>query len=556
MYAESVCRFRRLRYEYYPHFVPEHVPSQRLVDAIARHIRHHVDTLNIQIYEVVTDPDSLPLLLSNAYIRDKVGSGLVFFLRTRLKPIGQLPHSPYCWQGLHENIAVLRWWGTSSRVFFIDADEYVVSRNVPIDNTTADLPVVASITRLAFSCTACGKSRNPLDVPFSKESWAFSFLEREPKLVIDPSAASCLYVHWAEPESVPVDETKLVILHQGQLLKYRDESAHGDKYSRHNLPEFDWVFNQSIDCTAHSPFKPLFHLVWTTPPSTLQPWRLRVLQSIYDHHKHIESLEIRIYTNTLGKHDLISLSTTMDIKVINILPFDEDFFSGSPVEAFISSHRNLVEMNHSAAGFEHSHLTDVIRPLLLWRYGGVYLDFDVIVLQSLENFRNSFAAQYSDVLPGEPENRYNFAVAVFDEKHPFISDMLNNISRSYNPKKWTCIGPALTTAVANDWESRKKLVWHDGAPVYPLASDPQSVNAFDSSVFYPVPWTAANVTVKASHIGSAAQMVENAATLHIWTHVLREVDVEAGSLLDMLLHSNAVNNSRPRLPACPPARQV
>lgn len=44
-----------------------------------------------------------------------------------------------------------------------------------------------------------------------------------------------------------------------------------------------------------------------------------------------------------------------------------------------------------------SHLSDVLRFLTLWKFGGIYLDMDMIVLKSLENFDANFACAESEV---------------------------------------------------------------------------------------------------------------------------------------------------------------
>nr|CAD1844374.1 unnamed protein product [Ananas comosus var. bracteatus] len=62
-------------------------------------------------------------------------------------------------------------------------------------------------------------------------------------------------------------------------------------------------------------------------------------------------------------------------------------------------------------------LSNLLRLLLLYKFGGVYVDADVLVLRSFARLRNAIGAQTLDPATGS-WSRLNNAVMVFDKMHP------------------------------------------------------------------------------------------------------------------------------------------
>ena len=73
------------------------------------------------------------------------------------------------------------------------------------------------------------------------------------------------------------------------------------------------------------------------------------------------------------------------IRYLNITQYAE----GTPIEALI----NKGELSRSKYQIEHT--ADVLRFLTLWKYGGTYLDLDVVVLKPLDSISNYASAESS-----------------------------------------------------------------------------------------------------------------------------------------------------------------
>ncbi|CAL1267287.1 unnamed protein product [Larinioides sclopetarius] len=81
------------------------------------------------------------------------------------------------------------------------------------------------------------------------------------------------------------------------------------------------------------------------------------------------------------------------------------------------------------------HLSDAIRLCLLWKYGGIYLDTDVVVLRSLSKLRNAVAFDSGTNLGN--------SFLAFDRGQTLLRFALTDYVSSYNPYKFANNGPVL-----------------------------------------------------------------------------------------------------------------
>lgn len=111
--------------------------------------------------------------------------------------------------------------------------------------------------------------------------------------------------------------------------------------------------------------------------------------------------------------------------------------TGSPLEGFIKSDRL-----HSSE-FIVSHTSDVLRLLLMWKYGGTYLDTDVIVRKRLDSVGSNFVC--NDVA-----NTVNGAVMNFENNKTsrvIVEEFMKDLSTNFDGNIWGSNGPLLITRV-------------------------------------------------------------------------------------------------------------
>ncbi|NXU82356.1 A4GAT galactosyltransferase, partial [Xiphorhynchus elegans] len=96
---------------------------------------------------------------------------------------------------------------------------------------------------------------------------------------------------------------------------------------------------------------------------------------------------------SLPEHWVFSLLSSFPN--VQIRPLDlPELFSETPLEKWY-----LSPLRKSEPYFLHV-LSDACRIVLMWKYGGVYLDTDFIVLRNLENLTNAMGIQTYDELNG------------------------------------------------------------------------------------------------------------------------------------------------------------
>ena len=170
-------------------------------------------------------------------------------------------------------------------------------------------------------------------------------------------------------------------------------------------------------------------------------WRhWRSVESIFYHHP---NAEVNIYSNTLPG-DIFNVLTeagySIQVKRYSL----EDMLIGSPAEGFIE------KLKEARKGpFWYSHETDLLRMFLLYTYGGIYMDTDVIVVRPL----NSLKANVARITDADPN--IGCAFLKFEKGSPFLKACLKDYAEKYSSKVWGHNGPMLLTRVygRSQWSS-------------------------------------------------------------------------------------------------------
>ncbi|XP_067636314.1 lactosylceramide 4-alpha-galactosyltransferase-like [Eurosta solidaginis] len=106
----------------------------------------------------------------------------------------------------------------------------------------------------------------------------------------------------------------------------------------------------------------------------------------------------------------------------------------------------LKEGNLFKSSYVISHLSDFLRYLTLWRWGGTYLDMDVVVLRSLETLPPNYTGAESNTLIAA--GVMGFAADGFG--HEIAKKCIYDFLKNFNGSNWANNGPGVITRVAND----------------------------------------------------------------------------------------------------------
>ncbi|RAL39426.1 hypothetical protein DM860_002959 [Cuscuta australis] len=180
-------------------------------------------------------------------------------------------------------------------------------------------------------------------------------------------------------------------------------------------------------------------------------------------------------------------------------------------------------------------LSNLLRLGLLYRFGGVYVDTDVIILKSFSGLRNVIGAQTMN-LETRNWSRLNNAVMVFDKGHPLVRKFIEEFALTFDGNKWGHNGPYLVSRVV----AREGC---GGATVLPPGA------------FYPVGWGRIGGLFEGgrneTHVNWAAERAEEIRMgsygVHLWNKQSRRMEIGEGSIVQVLMRGTCVfcNSSSP-----------
>ena len=287
----------------------------------------------------------------------------------------------------------------------------------------------------------------------------------------------------------------------------------------------------------------LVHFLHTTNESTFFPHNLRAMESVLYHHptaylvlhvpKGIDMTERpllplmkRGYNVTFERYDIYQLLDATQ-SYLTTRQDDEDDddannknnrrstngTSTTIIDLIDSWRQNMIEYSQIS---EHWYVdvTDLVRLLLLYLYGGVYLDTDVIVVKPLvpdDDKGDNPMDLPNNVVAWEDDKKDTANGAVMKFLHPynrFLLDCIQEYLATYQPNNWGYNGPQLITRVFRRSYSSCELstdeIWPPKQHTYGLLStlwmkrsnrrktldddDVCPVHMLPRKAFYPFEW--------------------------------------------------------------------
>ncbi|ONI10353.1 hypothetical protein PRUPE_4G042800 [Prunus persica] len=217
----------------------------------------------------------------------------------------------------------------------------------------------------------------------------------------------------------------------------------------------------------------------------------------------------------------------MDFRVMAISPDFDYLFKNTPAEAWYSELRTG-KVNPGGVSLGQN-LSNLLRLALLYKFGGIYLDTDVIVLKSLSKLRNVIGAQAIDAQTGN-WSRLNNAVLVFDKNHPLIFKFIQEFALTFDGNKWGHNGPYLVSRVVSRVRENPKNPGFNFTVLTP-------------SAFYPFNWSRIRSLFRGPKdelhskwlLAKLRHICSQSFALHLWNSQSRRLNVEKGSIIDHLM---------------------
>ncbi|BBN15503.1 hypothetical protein MPTK1_6g20100 [Marchantia polymorpha subsp. ruderalis] len=262
-------------------------------------------------------------------------------------------------------------------------------------------------------------------------------------------------------------------------------------------------------------------MAWTTPPWSFTIRHQRVLESLLSFHPDAcvvvfsESIELDFFRSFVQDGYRIAVA----------MPQLQELLEDTPSEDFASIYLKWREVD-----LFYLHYTELLRLAALYKYGGIYLDMDMIVLKPLTSLRNTLG---SELLP-DGHTRPNGAAMFFERFSPFLNACMLEYTATYDEKLEQWNGAALVDRVVN-------------APL--LGSGALSLEVRNSfslrrpSVFFPV--SSAEIfryfVAPEDEISRREEddffekILQDSFTFHLWNALTSKLVPEPGSLVQRIM---------------------
>uniref|UniRef100_A0A8C5L642 Lactosylceramide 4-alpha-galactosyltransferase n=1 Tax=Jaculus jaculus TaxID=51337 RepID=A0A8C5L642_JACJA len=192
---------------------------------------------------------------------------------------------------------------------------------------------------------------------------------------------------------------------------------------------------------------------------------------------------------------------------VHIEPLDlEELFRDTPLAAWYGEARQGWEPYWLPV------LSDASRIAVLWKFGGIYLDTDFIVLKDLRNLTNALGIQSRYVLNG--------AFLAFERQHEFMALCMRDFVTHYNGWIWGHQGPQLLTRVFKKWCSIHSLKETHSC---------RGVTALPREAFYPIPWQNWKRYFEDISPEVLGQLLNATYAVHVWNKKSQGTRFEATS---------------------------
>ncbi|CAG9830874.1 unnamed protein product [Diabrotica balteata] len=194
---------------------------------------------------------------------------------------------------------------------------------------------------------------------------------------------------------------------------------------------------------------------------------------------------------------------------VKILHLDyENYTRESPVEDLYRSGK-IESSRHVVA-----HASDVLRYLTLWKYGGLYMDLDVIALKPVDDLKDNYAGIESSSVVAS--GVLNFDAA--GEGHKLVERCLMDLKENFDGQMWSKNGPGVITRLL---ESLCKANRTEDM----LNNDCEGFTPYPSHTFYPVPWQKWKMYFEEESFGAVMNMTQNSFAIHAWNKLSEETKI-------------------------------
>ncbi|KAL6856047.1 hypothetical protein ACP4OV_018849 [Aristida adscensionis] len=261
-------------------------------------------------------------------------------------------------------------------------------------------------------------------------------------------------------------------------------------------------------------------MVWNSPAWAFGVRQQRGLESLLQQHPDAcvvmlsETLELEFFRKFVNQ----------GYKVAVAVPNLDELLESTPTHIFAS-----VWYEWRQTKYYPLHYSELVRLASLYKYGGIYLDSDVIVLKPLTSLQNSIGA----VKQVSGTSTFSGAVLAFEKQSPFLAECLKEFYSTYDDTLLQWNGAELMTRVISNLSTKAdeslrhlNVKLEPSVTFYPISSD-------DITRYFTKPDSMAEST---RHDELFSRIVNDSTTFHLWNSVTSALVPESNSLVEKILN--------------------
>ncbi|KAK4582510.1 hypothetical protein RGQ29_025627 [Quercus rubra] len=277
------------------------------------------------------------------------------------------------------------------------------------------------------------------------------------------------------------------------------------------------------DCEAQ------FFMTWIAPAKFFGRREFFALESLFKAHPTGCLMILSGSLDSIRGYRILKPLVDRGFKVNAVTPDLAFLFKNTPAEAWFEE---MKSGNKDPGAIPIAqNLSNLMRLVVLYKYGGVYLDTDFIVLKPFSGLKNLIGAQ-SINMKSKNWTRLNNAVLIFDVNHPLLLKFIDEFASTFDGYKWGHNGPYLVSRVV---ERIREKPGYNFTVLPPMA-------------FYPVDWIRINKLFQkpANEYDSIwvqaklLRLSKETYGIHLWNKHTRNLRIEEGSVMGRLILEHCI----------------
>jgi len=267
-------------------------------------------------------------------------------------------------------------------------------------------------------------------------------------------------------------------------------------------------------------------MVWNSPPWMFSVRQQRGLESLLFHHRDVcvvvfsETIELNFFEGFVKD----------GFKVAVVMPNLDELLKDTPTHIFAS-----VWFEWKKTKFYATHYSELVRLAALYKYGGLYLDSDILVLRPLSSLNNTVGVEDQ-----RARSSLNGAVMSFRKHSPFIMECLTEFYSTYDDHRLRWNGAGLLTRVARNFLKNKTT-----------SDNRMELKLQPSFIFFPIGQNniiryfsaPATESERAQQDELFQKIADKSFTLHFWNSLTSALVPEPESLVSKLLNRHCIRCS-------------